>query len=120
MTPGEFDAYMQAVTIEPVIRGEDFPLMALADPNRMLCKGYHLNGGPSIEVWLGPSASSGFRQLIGRKLDDGEMEWRSWWTTSDLYPSKRAYREETDLRFALLMRDRHTYPLSFTSWRITP
>lgn len=120
MTPEEFDAYLQADKIEPVIRASDFPAMELMDPQRLLCKGWHLNGGPNIEVWLAPSASPGHRQLIGRKLDDEETEWRAEWKTADLYPSKRAYREDTDLRFAVLMRDRHIYSLTFTTWRTEP
>lgn len=112
MTPGEFDAYMQASQVEPVIRGTDFVRVEWNQEDRLLCKGYHLNGGPNIEVWLD------WRQLIGRKLNDDEIEWKGEWTTSDLYPTKRAYREDTDLRFALLMRDRHIYPLSFTNWRV--
>lgn len=112
MTPEEFNVYMQTDQIEPVIKGTDFPRVELNQPDRLLCKGYHVNGGPNVEIWLD------WRQLIGRKLNDEETEWRAEWKTSDLYPTKRAYREDTDLRFALLMRDRHIYPLSFTNWRI--
>jgi len=111
VTPEEFDEYMQSGLSEPVIRGTDFLPMRWDQEDRLLCKGWHLNSGPNIEVWLN------WRQEIGRKLNDEETEWRSEWATSDLYPSKRAYREDTDLRFAVLMRERHGYPLSFAAWR---
>lgn len=113
MTPEEFDVYMQTSQIEPVIRGTDFPRVELDQPNRMLCKGYTVIGRVGMTIWLD------WRQLIGREIEGQETVWKEEWPTSDLYPSKRAYREETDLRFALLMRDRHIYPLSFTTWRIT-
>lgn len=114
MTPEEFDAYMQASQVEPVIKASDFVPVSIDEANRLLCRGWNINGGPNIEVWLD------WRGQIGRKFNDEETEWRTEWTTSDLYPSKRAYREDTDLRFAVLMRDRHIYPLSFTTWRVEP
>lgn len=114
MTPEEFDVYMQTEQFEPVIRGTDFPKVELDEPDRMLCKGYTLIGRANMTIWLD------WRQLIGRQIGDGETEWKAEWKTEDLYPSKRAYREETDLRFALLMRDRHVYPLAFTTWRTEP
>ena len=113
MTPEEFDVYMQTSQIEPVIRGTDFPRREWTDPDRLLCKGYHANNAGNLEVWLD------WRQLIGRKFNDEDIVWKAEWPTSELFPTKRAYREETDLRFAVLMRDRHIYPLSFANWRIT-
>lgn len=110
MNHDQWEVYQKTEVGEPLISGEDFPRMDFDDADRLLCKGYNLNGGPNVRVWLD------WRGLIGRQFDDDEIEWKFEWAASDLYPSKRAYREETDLRFACLMRERYE-ALAFTTWR---
>ena len=103
-----YEAHKEAA---PLIRGTDFTPPHESVGMRLLCRGYHANGGAYIRVWLR------FDGEIGLQHDDREIVFRPYWTTGSLYPSKRAYREDTDLHFAWLMRERHVYPLSFTTWR---
>ena len=109
MNRAEWALYEQTPPMTPIISGDDFD--APEEGMRLLCKGYMLNGGPNMRVWLR------FDGQIGVQYDDREIEFRDEWDTDSLYPSKRAYREDTDLHFAMLMRQRHEYPLSFTTWR---
>lgn len=111
MNRGEWDVYTQAQVAEPYICGDDFERPGLSSPDRLLCRGYHPNGGPNVRIWLD------WRGRIGRQFNDDEVVWKKKWETEALRPSKRAYREDTDLRFALLMRERNEYPLSFTTWQ---
>lgn len=110
MSPEEWDAYMTSGRVEPVIKGSEFLPPGDGEPMRLLCRGYHANGGPNLRVWLRDDAK------IGVQENDGDIVFSDQWATHRLYPSKRAYREFTDLTFALLMRERHDYPLSFTTW----
>ena len=80
---------------------------------RLLCRGYHSNGGPNVRVWLDLDGQ------IGLQYNDGDIMFKEEWDVADLYPTKRAYREDTDLLFAELIRERYAYPLSFTTWQNT-
>lgn len=111
MNHEEWETYTTSAAHEPVIRGSEFIPPSPEQALRLLCRGYHVNGGPRLRVWLNSDG------LIGVQENDGGILWKEQWYTSSLYPSKRAYREDTDLKFAMLMRDRHTYPLSFTTWQ---
>ncbi len=111
MTPREWEQYQAETVPEAIIRGDEFPLPSLTFGMRLLCRGYHANGGPNVRIWLR------YDGQIGVQHYDGDIEFREWWFACDLYPSKRAYREDTDLLFARLIRDRHIYPLSFTTWQ---
>lgn len=111
MNKQEWDLYTAEATQEPTISGADFPRMKWTEPDRVLCKGWNANGGPNVCIWLD------WRGMIGRQFNEGEIVWQEQWEAGELYPTKRAYREDTDLRFATLMRERHMYPLSFTTWR---
>lgn len=109
MNHAEWDRYESAIYPEPQIWGRDFE--PPSEGMLLLCRGYNINGGPYLRVWLR------FDGMIGRQFNDGDIQFAWSWSTSDLYPSKRAIREDTTLRFALLMRERHEYPLTFTAWR---
>ena len=110
MNREQWEVYSNTTPHEPVMAGDDFERIPWDMPDRLLCKGYNLNGGPNVRIWLD------WRGLIGRQFNDDEIEWKFEWPASDLYPSKRAYREDTDLRFATVMRERYE-ALSFTTWR---
>lgn len=109
MNRREWELYEQMPLNVPVISGDDFepPLEGM----RLLCRGYHANGAGNLRVWLR------FDEQIGVQYNDGDIEFRDEWPVDSLYPSKRAYREDTDFRFAILVRERHEYPLTFTTWR---
>jgi hypothetical protein len=107
----EWALYEKVAAVEPIITGGDLEAIRPRNGMRLLCRGYNINGGANVRIWLD------YRLLIGVQHDDREIVWRAQWSTSALYPSKRAYREDTDLLFATLMRERHEYPLSFTTWR---
>jgi hypothetical protein len=107
----EWALYEKVAAVEPIITGGDLEAIRPRNGIRLLCRGYNINGGANVRIWLDS------RLLIGVQHDDREIVWREQWSTSALYPSKRAYREDTDLLFATLMRERHEYPLSFTTWR---
>lgn len=111
MNREEWALYEDSLHFEPAISGDDFDEMDWTDHDRLLLRGYHANGGANIRVWLD------WRRLIGRQLDAEEVVWRAAWDIVDLYPTKRAYREDTDLGFAILVRERYSYPLTFTTWR---
>jgi hypothetical protein len=104
----EWALYETICAAPPVIRGRDFepPVMGM----RLLCRGYHINSGPRIRVWLL------FNGQIGLQHDDDDITFKWVWEASDLHPTKRAYREDTDLRFATLMLERDE-PLTFTTWQ---
>jgi len=109
----EWALYEGMALVDPIISGEDLDAIrpTEADGVRLLCRGYHLNGAGNLRVWLR------FDGQIGVQNNDGDIKFQHEWYTYELYPSKRAYREDTDLLFATLMRERHEYPLSFTTWR---
>jgi hypothetical protein len=108
----EWEEYIQADVPAPMIGGHEFPVPTHG--TRLLCKGYDVNAVGDMRVWLTSGGN------IGVQRGEGDIEFRSSWLTRDLYPTKRAYREDTDLLFAILMRERHGYPLSFTSWQTEP
>jgi hypothetical protein len=107
----EWATYQAGEAVVPVIRGDEFPMPRTGWPMRLLCRGYNANGGPNVRIWLN------FEGQIGVQYNDGNIVFQPEWETQYLYPTKRAYREDTDLLFAQLMRDRHEYPLSFTTWQ---
>jgi hypothetical protein len=75
---------------------------------RLLMHGYD-GVRNDLKVWSDPDLG------IGVQWRGGDIEWRASWTTSDLYPSKRAYPDRTDYRFAVIMAERHEYPINFTN-----
>jgi len=107
----EFALYQATAAIEPTIGGEEFAAQLPEQGMRLLCRGYHLNGGGNLRVWLTPAG------MIGVQHNDEDIVFKGRWFTYELYPSKRAYREDTDLLFATLMRERHEYALAFTTWQ---
>lgn len=111
MNREEFALYQSVASVQPAIGGEEFEAPTEAEGMRLLCRGYHLNSGGYLRVWLR------FDGQIGVQMNDGDIVFKKWWLTYDLYPTKRAYREDTDLLFATLMRERHEYPLPFTTWQ---
>lgn len=111
MNREEWASYEMTARYEPVIKGSEFVPPTQEQGMRLLCRGWEANGGPNIRIWLR------FDGQIGVQRNDGDILFKEQWYTSSLYPSKRAYREDTDLLFATLMRERHSYPLSFTSWQ---
>lgn len=74
----------------------------------LLMHGYNLDR-EDLKVWIDIELG------LGVQWNGGVIEWRSEWPTSALYPSKRAYPDRTDYRFAVIMAERHEYPISFTS-----
>lgn len=111
MNRQEWAQYEADIIVDPTIKGSEFVPPTQEEGVRLLCRGYHLNGGPNVRVWLR------FDGQIGLQHNDGDIVFHDRWPTWALYPSKRAYREETDLTFARLMRERHEYALAFTTWR---
>lgn len=109
MNRQEFDEYMADPEPVAMIKGSDFE--PPEDGMRLLCRGYHVNSIGYMRVWLR------YDGMIGVQRNDGGIYFADEWETYDLYPTKRAFREDTDIQFARLMRERHVYPLSFTNWR---
>lgn len=110
MNRAEYDAYLAIRNAEPVVRGEEFESPKEGGPMRLLCRGWHANGGPNLRVWLDLDGQ------IGVQHNDGDIVFKGEWPASALRPGKRAYVEETDLMFALVMADRDA-ALTFTTWR---
>jgi hypothetical protein len=111
MNRAEWALYESVAAVPPTIGGEEFEPPTQEQGMRLLCRGYHVNGGPNVRVWLR------FDGEIGVQHDDRDIVFKKRWGTGALYPSKRVYREDTDLLFATLMRERHDYALNFTTWR---
>lgn len=111
MNHQEWATYEAGSARNPVIRGDEFPMPRTGYPMRLLCRGYNRNNGPTVRIWLN------FEGQIGVQYDDGDIVFQSQWETQYLCPTKRVYREDTDLLFAELMRERHEFPLPFTTWR---
>ena len=111
MNREEWAVYESKHVGEPTISGDEFDLPDMPSPDRLLCRGWNLNGGPNVRIWLN------WEGEIGRQYNDDEIVWKSEWPMSELIPTKRAYREDTDLQFAMAVRERNELPLSFTTWR---
>lgn len=112
MNREEWVEYVRGEAVEPIVRGEEFP--APEEGMRLLCRGYHSygNGGGQVRIWLR------FDGQIGRQHNDGDIVFQGAWYAEELVPTKRAYREDTDLLFAQIMRDRlgNGHGLTFTTW----
>lgn len=110
MNREEYDAYLAIKNADPVVSGDEFEPPKEGEPMRLLCRGWHANGGPNVRVWLDLDGH------IGLQHNDGDIVFKKEWPATELCPSKRAYREDTDLMFALVMAERDV-ALSFTGWQ---
>lgn len=111
MNKHEWRVYEQTLRDEPSMLARDFEALrpVATEGEILLCRGYHHNR-LGIEVWLSRDG------MIGRRLDDGPIDYRPFWKCEALCPRWRAYREDTEFQFAVLMKERYM-PLPFTSWR---
>lgn len=85
-----------------------FAIEFLRPFRRLLMHGYD-GARNDMKVWIDPDLG------LGVQWHNGDIEWRASWPTGDLYPPKRAYPDRTDYRFAVIMAERHEYPISFTT-----
>jgi hypothetical protein len=108
MDKEQYEQYTEWVSKleEPVkfIFAKDF----IKPAGTLLMHGY-TSAREDMKVWFDPDLG------LGLQMNQGAFDWRISWPTDRLYPSKRAYPERTDLTFAMLMAERHEYPIRFTN-----